>query len=97
MDNELCTENLSHSVIVDAYRAIDSLHKGDLRTAVGYLFNSDTAQMSVSRGVYYYNSPYDRDELKSGFWDGFIKFKTNTVKDLRSGEVLLLTDVIKTL
>ena len=90
--NKPRTKNISFSVLKDALGVCGSIYSLNAPNAVGYLFNSNKTGKKVSRGTFYHAGPYDRGELDPAYWDGYIDFKDNTMKDLVSEEVLdLLT------
>jgi len=86
------TKNISFSVLKDALGVTGSLYSLNARNAVGYLFNPNLTGKAVSSGMFYHNSPYDREEYDAKRWTGYIEFATKTLKDLDSEEVIDLSN-----
>jgi hypothetical protein len=87
------TKNISSSVLKDALSVTRSIYGLNAASAVGYLFNPNMAGKAVSNGMFYNNSPYDREEFDAKRWTGYIDFATKTLKDLDSEEVLDLSTI----
>ena len=88
------TKNISFSVLKDALNVTRAMYRLNASySSVGYLFNPNMTGKAVSNGMYYHDSPYDREEFDASRWTGYIDFATKTLKDLDSEEVLDLSTI----
>jgi hypothetical protein len=78
------TENLSHKTISDALSVAGGIYRMNASSSVGYAFTKNRSNTAVNVGEFIFAGEIDQVSE----FDGFIDFRTNVLKDMKSGECI---------